>query len=191
MENPGCVHWEAVKHVLQYLKGMQGWKLVYGGEEVRGLVGFTDADGAMQEHRRAISGYVILIDGGTVSWSSKKQELVTLSTTEAKYVATTHAAKELIWFQHLLGEVFRPLKHPIVLHSDNQLAIALTHSHGQFHARTKHIDVRWHFIHYSVENGSIELIYCPTEDMTADLLTKPLPSTKVKHFAHALRLLSV
>ena len=60
----------------------------------------------MQEHRRAISGYVILIDGGAVSWCSKKQELVTLSTTESEYVATTHAAKELIWFRHLLEEIF-------------------------------------------------------------------------------------
>ena len=142
-------------------------------------------------HRWAISGYVILIDGGAISWCSKKQELITLSTTEAEYIAATHTAKELIWFQCLFGEVFQPLKHPIVLHSDNQSAIALAHSQGQFHARTKHIDVRWHFIRYSIENGSIELIYCPTEDMTADLLTKPLPSAKAKHFAHTLGLLSV
>ena len=70
------------------------------------MEGFTDADGAMQEHRRAISGYVILIDGGAVSWCSKKQELVTLSTAKAEYVTATHAAKELIWFWHLLGEIF-------------------------------------------------------------------------------------
>ena len=93
-----------------------------------------DADGAMQEHRRAISRYVILIDGGAVSWCSKKQELITLSTTEAEYVADTHAAKELIWFQCLLGEIFQPLKHPITLYSDSQSAITLAHSHGQFHA---------------------------------------------------------
>jgi hypothetical protein len=76
MENPGCVHWEAVKCVFQYLKGTQDWKLVYGGGENRGLEGFTDADGAMQEHRRAISGYIILIDRGAVLWCSKKQKLV-------------------------------------------------------------------------------------------------------------------
>jgi hypothetical protein len=166
-------------------------KLVYGGSEVRGLEGFTDADGAMQEHRWAISGYVILIDGGAVSWCSKKQELVTLSTTEAEYVAATHAAKELIWFRRLIGEIFRPLEHPITLHSDNQSAIALAHSQGHFHARTKHIDIQWHFIRYFIENGSIELIYCPTEDMTTDILTKPLPGTKIKYFTRALGLHSV
>ena len=167
------------------------WKLVYGGGKNQGLEGFMDADGAMQEHRWAISGNVILIDGGAISWCLKKQELITLSTTEAEYVAATHAAKELIWFQRLFGEIFQPLEHPVILHSDNQFAIALAHLQGQFHAQTKHIDVRWHFIHYSIEKGSIELIYCPTKDMTADLLTKPLLSVKAKHFAHTLGLLLV
>ena len=138
-----------------------------------------------------ISGYVILIDWGAVSWCSKKQELVTLSTTEAEYVAATHTAKELIWFRHLPGEIFQPLEHPVVLHSDNQSAIALAHSQGQFHAQTKHIDIRWHLICYSVGNGSIELVYCSTEDMTAGLLTKSLPSAKAEHFAHSLGLLLV
>lgn len=71
-------------------------ELTYRGEE-RGLVGYVDADGASQDHRRVISGYVFMVDGGAVSWSSKKQELVTLSTTEAKYIAATHATKEAIW----------------------------------------------------------------------------------------------
>jgi hypothetical protein len=98
MENLGCVHWEAVKHILRYLKETWDWKLVYGGGEACGLEGFTDADGAMQEHRQVISEYIILIDGGAVSWCSKKQELITLLTTESEYVTTTPAAKELIWF---------------------------------------------------------------------------------------------
>jgi hypothetical protein len=188
LENPGRVHWEAVKRVFRYLQGTKDWRLTYGGE-ARGIMGFTDADGASQEHRRAISGSVILIDGGAVSWSSKKQELVTLSTTEAEYVATTHAAKEIIWFRRLLGEIFRPLEYPITLYSDNQSSIALAHTQGQFHARTKHIDIRYHFIRYTIDNGQIQLMYCPTEDMTADILTKALPSGKAKHFARALGLI--
>jgi hypothetical protein len=95
-DNPGWAHWEAVKHIFRYLRGTQNLELMYGGER-RGLVGYVDADGASQEHRRAISGFVFLVDGGAVTWSSKKQELVTLSTTEAEYVAATHAAKEAIW----------------------------------------------------------------------------------------------
>jgi hypothetical protein len=190
LENPGEVHWEAVKRVFRYLKGTKDLRLVYGGER-KGLEGFTDADGMSQEHRRAISGYAILIDGGAVSWSSKKQELVTLSTTEAKYVAMTHAAKEIIWLRQFLGEIFRPLEHPIPLHADNQSAIALAHNEDTFHARTKHIDIRYHFIRYVIDNGFIHLIYCPTEDMKADILTKALPSAKAKHLANSLGLITV
>ena len=76
---------------------------------------------------------------------------------------------------------------PTTLFSDNQSAIALTKDH-QYHPGTKHIDIRFHFIHWIIENGSIHLIYCPTEDMLADTLTKALPSPKVKHFAVELRL---
>jgi len=191
MENPGRNHWEAVKRVLRYLKGMKDLKLVYGNTGDKGLQAFADADGANQEHRRAISGFVVLIDGGAVSWMSKKQELVTLSTMEAEYVAATHAAKELLWLRRLLGEIFRPLNHPILLNCDNQSAIALTRSNGQFHARTKHIDIRWHFIKFCVDNETIDISYCSTENMTADILTKALSAQKVKKFTTALGLLPV
>jgi transposase InsO family protein len=190
MENPGEAHWEAAKRVFRYLRGTKEWKLSYGkGGE--GLVGFTDADGMSQEHRRAISGHAILIDGGAVSWSSKKQELVVLSTTEAEYVAATHAAKEVIWMRRFLSEVFEPLEGPTTLYSDNQSAIALAHAQGHFHARTKHIDIRYHFIRFTIENGAIRLVYCPTDEMTADILTKALPNAKAKHFATALGLAPV
>jgi hypothetical protein len=188
-ENPGWMHWEAVKRIFRYLLGTQKLELVYGGER-RGLVGYVDADGASQEHRRAISGYVFLVDGGAVSWSSKKQELVTLSTTEAEYVAATHAAKEAIWLRRLIGEIFKPIEGPTVLFSDSQSAIALAKD-GHYHARTKHIDIRYHFIRYIIEEGTIKLNYCPTDDMTADTLTKALPSVKAKHFATALGLSTV
>jgi hypothetical protein len=191
MENPGKIHWEAVKRVLRYLKGTKDLKLIYGSTGDEGLLAFADADGANQEHRRAISGFVVLIDGGAVSWMSKKQELITLSTMEAEYVAATHAAKELLWLRRLLGEIFRPLKHPILLNCDNQSAIALTRSDGQFHARTKHIDIRWHFIKFCVDNDTIDISYCPTENMTADIFTKALSAQKVKKFTTALGLLPV
>jgi hypothetical protein len=142
----------------------------------------------LQEHRKAISGYAFLIDGGAVSWAAKRQEIVALSTTEAEYVAATHAAKEAIWLRRLIGEVFRPLTAPTTLFCDNQSAIALTRD-GQFHARTKHIDIRYHFIRFVVEGNSIKLIYCPTNEMVADALTKALPSIKAKHFAKSLGLL--
>ena len=101
MDNLGRAHWEGVKHVFRYLSGMRNWALVYG-TKVKGLEGFTDAYGATQEHRHAITGYTFLIDGGAVSWSFKKQEIVTLSTAESEYVAATHATKEAIWLHQFI-----------------------------------------------------------------------------------------
>ena len=188
-QDPGPEHWEAVKRIYRYLLGMRKLALTFGAGK-QGLKGFTDADGASQEHRHAISGYAYILDGGAVSWASKKQELVTLSTTEAEYVAATHAAKEGIWLRRLVKEVFCPLAHPTPLHSDSQSAIALTKD-GSYHARTKHIDIQYHFIRFVVDNGSLRLLYCPTEDMVADTLTKALPSVKAKHFAASLGLCSI
>ena len=186
MENPGRTHWEAVKRVFRYLLGTKNWRLTYGNTD-NGLEGYTDADGSSQKHRHAISGYVFLMNGGAISWSSKKQNLITLSTAESEYVAATYAAKEALWLRRIIGEIFHPLEEPITLFSDSQSAIALTKD-GSYHARTKHIDIRYHFIRFEVQRKSINLIYCPTDDMTADILTKALPNSKAKHFAKALGL---
>ena len=109
------------------------------------MEGYADADRSMHEDRKAISGYTFMIDGGAVLWCTKKQEIISLSTTEAKYVAATHAVKEALWLWTLIGELYGNLQGPTTLHSDNQSAIALTKDH-QYHARTKHIDIRFHFI---------------------------------------------
>jgi hypothetical protein len=186
LENPGDAHWQASTRVFRYLKGTVDWWLTYGEREEK-LTGWVDADGSQEEDRRAITGYAFLIDGGAVSWNSKQQELIVLSTTEGEYVAATHAAKEALWLRSLISEVFGDILEATTLFSDNQSAIALSKDH-QYHARTKHIDIRYHFIRWVIENGSIRLIYCPTEDMLADTLTKPLPSFKAKHFASELGL---
>ena len=187
-DNPGQPHWEAVKRIFQYLKGTRDHWLVYGDQD-HSISGYTDADGMSNDDRHTISSYAFLIDGGAVSWSSKRQSLVTLSTAEAEYVAATHAAKEAIWLREFISEIFEP-QGPMTLHSDSQSAIALARNE-QFHARTKHIDIRFHFIRYVIEAGKIIIDYCPTEDMVADTLTKALPSAKAKHFASALGLRKV
>ena len=138
------------------------------------------------EDRHAISGYAFLIDGGAVSWSSKRQSIVTLLTAKAKYVAATHAAKEAVWLREFISEIYKP-QDPMTLYSDSQSAIALARNE-QFHARTKHIDICFHFIRYIIEAGKIIIDYCSTEDMVADTLTKALPSAKAKHFATSLGL---
>jgi hypothetical protein len=187
--NPGPAHWEAVKRIFRYLSGTRNLWLTYG-EQSRGLIGYTDADGSMGEDRKAISGYAFLIDGGAVSWSSKKQEIVSLSMTESKYVTATHGVKEALWLRSLICEVFFLYDKPVDILCDNQSAIALSRDH-QYHSRTKHIDVRYHFVRWIIERGLVRLIYCPTEDMVADVFTKALPSPKVKHFATCLGLRAV
>jgi hypothetical protein len=106
---------------------------------------------------------------------------------ESEYIAATHAAKEALWLHSLLSQNFSPSHDTITLFSDNQSAIALTQDH-QYHARMKHIDVRFHFICWVITDGKLKLIYCPMDDMMVNTLTKALPSAKTKHFVIELGL---
>ena len=146
-----------------------------------------DADRSMSKDQKAILGYVFLIDSGAMSWALKKQEIISLSTTKSEYVATMHVMKEALWLCLFIEEVLVPLDKPITLFSDNQSAIALTKDH-QYHTHTKHINIHFHFIHWVVDDSKIHLVFCPTNDMITNTLTKVLPSPKVKHFAVKLRL---
>jgi hypothetical protein len=136
----------------------------------------------MAEDRRAVSGYAFLIHGGAVSWSAKRQEIVSLSTTESEYVAATSAAKEALWLRSLITQLFGTKLDATTLFSDNQSAIALTKDH-QYHARTKHIDIRFHFIFVgSSKKVLFDSFFVPHADMVADALTKALPITKSQTF---------
>ena len=111
--------------------------------------------------------------GGTVTYSSKKQGSVALSSTESEYMAILHALKEQIWLLRFLKEIGYDISNQNVIYCDNQSAIALAHN-PEHHARTKHIDIQYHFVRNCVEDGTTRLEYCPTEDMVADGLTKAL-----------------
>ena len=111
---------------------------------------------------------------GAVSWLSKKQATVALSTAEAEYVALSAATQEAIWLRRLLTDVGESLEDPVVINEDNQGAIAMA-KNPVGHARTKHIDIRYHFVCEGVQNGAIILKYVATDEMIADILTKPLP----------------
>lgn len=101
--------------------------------------------------------------------------------TEAEYVAATHAVKEALWLRTLISGVMGNITGLTTLYSNNQGTMALAKDH-QYHAHTKHVDIQFHFIHWIVKEGKISLIYCPTDEMVADAMTKALPSAKVKHF---------
>ncbi len=138
---------------------------------------WADASFAMDtKTRRSTSGYIFQIGNSTISWSSRLQRCVTLSSTEAEYVALASAAQESLWLQSLMRFISLPLSNsPIVIHEDNRGAIDLTSS-TKHHSRTKHIDVRFHFLRELVGNKQISVHFCPSTLMLADLFTKPLAS---------------
>jgi hypothetical protein len=139
MRNPRRTHWEAVKDVIHYLKGTAELKLTLGGTSA-GLQAYVNADWASQPHRHSMSGYTILMCGSPVAWSARKQSIIALSTAEAEYIALTAVAREVLYLQALITELYKRIISPIPIYCDNQGAIALA-SNGKFHARTKHIDL--------------------------------------------------
>ena len=143
-KNPGVAHWDAVKRIFHYLKGTHELWLSYG-EIKRELTGYADADGNMAKDCHAISRYAFLLHGGAVSWTTKCQEIISFSTTESEYIAATYAAKEALWLQSLISQLFDTTLEATMLFLDNQSTIALTEDH-QYHMRTKHIDIQFHFI---------------------------------------------
>ena len=181
LETPRTTHLKAAKRVLCYLLATKNLKLVLGGNST--VAGFSDADWASQRHRHSISGFAYFVGLGAVSWSAKKQPIITLSSTEAEYVALTHAAKDIIWIHKVLKDFsfLHSLSLPTTLYCDNQGAIRLSKD-ATFHGRTKHIDVHFHFIRQTVASGQLSLIFVPTGNMTADIFTKALDRTKFERF---------
>ena len=146
--NPKPVHWTALKRIFRYLKQTKNANLTYGGEEEiknTSINFFSDADWGNNSDRKSISGYVTIIAGGAVAWSSKKQQTVALSTAEAEYIATTHVAKQVLWHRSLYSELEFNIPTTSTIFTDNQAAISISH-HPEFHARTKHIDINYHFL---------------------------------------------
>ncbi|KAL2237238.1 UNVERIFIED_CONTAM: Retrovirus-related Pol polyprotein from transposon TNT 1-94 [Sesamum indicum] len=170
---------QAVKWILRYLKGTKDRALVFGKGKLT-LFGFVDADfaGSDYDKRRSTTGYVFTYGGTAVSWVSKLQKVVTLSTTEAEYVAVTEAAKELIWLQHFLGELGKP-QADVILHSDSQSAIHLA-KNPAFHSRTKHIEIKYHFIRQLLEKKALQLEKIQGEKNPGDMLTKAVAMEKLK-----------
>ena len=187
--NPGRIHWEAAKRILRYLKGTRNLSLTWGKSK-EGLTGYTDSGFASEDlNWKSMGGYVFTIAGGAISWAAKKQSLVALSTSEAEYIAMCEAVKELLWIRKLLTELFRPLNHAIRLYADNQSAISMAKNH-QFSPRTKHIAIRYHFIHQHVENHDVAIKWTDTNSNIADIFTKVLDIRKTRHFASGLGLFS-
>ena len=173
--DPTMAHLTAAKRVLRYLKGTMDLGLTYKKSDGNVLKAYSDSDWAGdQDDRHSTSGYVSVLSGGAVNWLSKKQASVALSTAEAEYIALSAATQEVIWLRRLLEDFGVNMSLSTEVLEDNQGAIAISKNPVR-HNRTKHIDIRYHFIREAVEDGTVRLTYCPTKDMVADILTKPLP----------------
>ena len=175
-------HWKAAKRVLRYLKGTTDLRLTFLKNSSCDIVGDSDADwsGDLND-RKSTTGYYFKFEGngGAISWEVKKQATVALSTAEAEYQAMAAAAQEAIYLRALLKDFGFPMEKATDIGEDNQSCIKMCHN-PVMHKPSKHIDTKLHFIRERVENKEIKIHYVPTEEMTADILTKSLPRVKVK-----------
>jgi hypothetical protein len=189
-KNPGIQHWKAVKHVFRYLKGTLDYKLTYTPDPNTSEIftTFTDADhGGNPDNGRSTSGYVVKMGTGAISWSSKLQGIVALSTTEAEFVAATSAGQEILWLRNLIHEFGYPLPTPSTLFIDNQSALSVA-KNPEHHGRMKHLDLRFYWLRNEVEKGTINLVHLRTDEMVADIMTKALARVKVIDMVHRLGL---
>ncbi|KAM1644665.1 hypothetical protein EV1_006205 [Malus domestica] len=174
--NPGSEHWTAVKTVLKYLRRTKDTFLVYGGASELRVEGYTDADFQSDvDDRSSNSGYVFTLNGGAVSWKSKKQSVIADSTTEAEYVAVAEAGKEAFWMMKFITElgVVPTITSPVTLYCDNNGAIAQA-KEPRAHQKNKHIDRRFNIIRRYAAEGKINILKVASADNVADPLTKPM-----------------
>lgn len=174
MERPTEAHLLAAKRAFRYVKGTIDLGIFYkkGGKDE--LIGYTDSDYAGdQDDRKSTSGYVFKLSSGAVSWSSKKQPVVTLSTTEAEFIAAASSACQVVWLRRILKSLNQEQYSPTLVYCDNVSTIKLSRN-PVMHGRSKHIDIRFHFLRDLVKSEVLELVQCSTQEQIADVLTKPL-----------------
>ena len=188
--NPTEYHLKAAKHVLRYLSATQNNRLQFGSIDDNEITGYSDSDWAAdQNDRHSTTGYTFLYAGGSICWASRKQPTVALSSTEAEYMAISDASRHAIWLRTLFTELGFKQPNPLPIHVDNKgsVDLALNPVH---HKRTKHIDIKHHFIRQCLEDLSVGLVQIPTNENFADVLTKSLPFAKHSLFSGKLGVLT-
>jgi hypothetical protein len=181
-------HLMAVKRIFRYLIHTPTFGLWYPKGSSFELVGYTDSDWAGDKvDRKSTSGACQFLGRSLVSWSSKKQNCVSLSTAEAEYVAATSCCAQLLWMRQTM-EDYGIHFDKVPLLCDNESAIKIAHNPVQ-HNKTKHIEIRHHFIRDHVNRGEINLSYVGTQDQLADIFTKPLDEARFRELRHELNIL--
>lgn len=182
VSEPNNMDWSAAKRVVQYLNATKNWRLRFGEGDNWKMTGYSDSDWAGDRRKRkSTTGFVFFLGSGPVSWASKGQDSVALSSLEAEYNALTMACKEAVWLRRLLAELGEPENVATTILEDNQGCLSFAQSE-RAGGRVKHIDTKRHFIRELCERKVVKLVYCPTNVMMADALTKPLGPTMFKQF---------
>lgn len=180
--NPGKPHWEAVKRVMRYLKGTLDRGLVYKQQPDDNIEGYCDADWAGNvDDRQSTTGYVFVHQSAAISWATKKQKTVALSSTEAEFMAITAAIQESVWLKRLEADLCPGSKNRITIHCDNKGAIHVA-LNSNYSSRTKHVDIKAKFIRQKIDDEEVHLEYLSTSEMIADVLTKAVTPPKLKYF---------
>lgn len=186
VERPTQEDWNEVKRVVKYLKGTADLSLVIGNDDQHeNLIGYADADWAEDRmDRKSVSGHVFRFKGNTIGWRSKKQTVVAMSSAEAEYISLSEACRELVWIRRLLNDFHQPQNTATIIYEDNQSCLKLAQNEN-LSGRTKHIDTKKYFVKDYIDKGEMFCDYCPTEEMIADMLTKPLPVKALMKFREA------
>lgn len=175
MEEPVYSHWKALKRILRYIRGTESLGLFYSKTKEYKLLGYSDSDWCGDvDDRKSTSGYVFFMGDTAFTWLSKKQPIVTLSTCEAEYVAASWCVCHAIWVRNLLSKLEQKQNEATEIRVDNKSAIELAKNPVN-HERSKHIDVRFHFIRDEVKYENVKLVHVASRDQVADIFTKPLP----------------
>ncbi|XP_040367238.1 secreted RxLR effector protein 161-like [Rosa chinensis] len=191
MGSPTELHMQAVKRVLKYLKGTVDLGILYKRNGNEQLEAYTDSDYAGDlDDQRSTSGYVFLLSTGAVSWSSKKQPVVTLSTTEAEFIAAASCVCQGIWMRRVLEKLVHAHNGSTTMYCDNSSTIKLS-KNPVLHGRSKHIDVRFHFLRDLTKDGTVELVHYNSHNQIADIMTKPLKLEVFKKLRELLGMCTV
>ncbi|KAJ7540793.1 hypothetical protein O6H91_10G031200 [Diphasiastrum complanatum] len=191
MSNPGVTHWKAFIIIMRYLRATMEFCICYGvvdNDKLNLLSGYTDASWAGDvDTCKSTSGLTFFLNNGPVSWNSRKQSSAALSSTGSEYIAASQATKESIWLRNLLSDIGLNQYALTTLLCDNQSAIALS-TNPRFHSRSKHIELKYHFIRSKVLIEEVRLQYCRMQDMIANIFTKALSLDTHRRFCVELSL---